>query len=62
MTDLLTQYRVVFPIIFLIGFKIWGVSVIDDIFIFIISLVAYKLVGYFLHVIGFWPKWEWFNF
>ncbi len=53
-------YRLIFLIIFLICFKIWGLNVTDDIFIFIMSLVTYKLVGFFLHKIGFWPRWSWF--
>jgi hypothetical protein len=34
----------------------WGTSVMDDIFIAIISVASYKLVGFFLRFIGFWPK------
>jgi len=53
-------YRATFLIIFLISFKIWGLNVGADISILIISLVAYKLIGFFLHIIGFWPRWRWF--
>lgn len=53
-------YRATFLILFLVSFKIWGFNIASDIFIFIMSLVTYKLVGFFLHKIGFWPKWSWF--
>ena len=53
-------YRAVFLIVFLVCFHFWGFNVADDIFIFIMSIVTYKLVGFFLHKIGFWPRWSWF--
>jgi hypothetical protein len=53
-------YRATFLIIFLVSFKIWGFNIADDIFVFIMSYFAYKLVGLFLHKIGFWPRWSWF--
>jgi len=40
--------------IFLFGLKFFGLSIIDDLILAIIGVIAYELVGIILRGIGFW--------
>jgi len=47
-------YRLICLGLFFIGSKFFSTSIVDDLALIIIGLIAYKLVGIILRGIGFW--------
>ena len=49
--------RLYYLILFLLlagAYKIWGLSVFDEIWLMVLGIVSYKLVGFILRTTGIW--------
>jgi len=47
-------YRVLFLIVLVISYKIWGVQVLTEIGFWIMYLFSYWFIGFLLRTVGFW--------
>jgi len=47
-------YRLIYLGLLYLGIRFWGLSIFDDLILFLLGALSFELVGFILRGIGFW--------